>query len=80
MVHPASDVIPEGKIGVRVTIFHYVRLLIAPVAKFLFGLYYGTEGEKIPPITESLLKQSATEIAKKIRTKEVSATGLRTGD
>lgn len=64
--------IPEGKIGLYVFVLHYVRLFIAPIAKILFGLYYGTKGEKIPPITEGILKESATEIARKIKVQEVS--------
>lgn len=50
---------------------HYVRLAISIVARFFFGLYYGKDGQKIPPIIDDILKQSAVEVAKKIRNKEV---------
>ncbi|KAK4873935.1 hypothetical protein RN001_013295 [Aquatica leii] len=43
------------------------------IARCLFKLIYGTTGEKMPPIKDLLLLESATSIAYKIRTKKVSS-------
>lgn len=61
----------DRPIPLRLKVMHYVRLAISVVARFFFGLYYGKEGQKIPPIIDDVLKQPAIEVAKKIRNKEV---------
>lgn len=61
----------EKPIPLVVKGLHYMRLAISVVARFFFGLYYGKEGQKIPPITDDILKQPAVVVARKIRNKEV---------
>lgn len=39
---------------------------------FCFGLYYDQKAQKVPPVEDKLLLCSATELAEKIRSKEVS--------
>ncbi|XP_037972886.2 fatty-acid amide hydrolase 2-B [Plutella xylostella] len=65
--------IPDGPIGLHVKVLHYVRLVAALVARVLFNLFYGKSGEKLPPITEPILREPAVEIARRIRTQEVSS-------
>ncbi|KAJ0174645.1 hypothetical protein K1T71_009753 [Dendrolimus kikuchii] len=65
--------ITDSPIGLKLKVLHYVRLFIAAVAHFVFTLYYGNEGEKIPPITDDILKQPAIEVARRIRNKEVTS-------
>lgn len=38
----------------------------------IFRLIYGAKGESMPPITDAILLESATSLAKKIRSQEVS--------
>lgn len=66
-----SSEITNKPIGLKLRVLHFVRLAIAAVARFFFTLYYGTEGEKLPPITDDILKLPAVDVAKKIRRKEV---------
>ncbi|CAH2043661.1 unnamed protein product, partial [Iphiclides podalirius] len=54
-------------------IFTYERLAVAAIARLFFTLYYGTEGEKLPPITDKILTLSAIEVARKIRKKEITS-------
>lgn len=63
--------IPDGPIGLHVKVLHYVRLVAALVARVLFNLFYGKSGEKLPPITEPILREPAVEIARRIRMQEV---------
>ncbi|XP_014360123.2 fatty-acid amide hydrolase 2-A [Papilio machaon] len=65
--------ITNKPIGLKLRVVHSVRLAIAAVARFFFTLYYGAEGEKLPPITDDILKLPAVEVAKKIRRKEISS-------
>lgn len=55
----------------KVKVLQVARIVIASIVRFFCRLYYGTEGEKIPPITDDILKMPAIEVAKKIRNKEV---------
>lgn len=64
------EVVKPLPLALRVV--HVLRLILAIVGKFVLSLYYGTEGEKIPPIYDDILKQPAIVVAKKIRNKEVS--------
>ncbi|XP_034834972.1 fatty-acid amide hydrolase 2-B-like [Maniola hyperantus] len=50
-----------------------VRRILYALTGFLFKIYYGAEGKKLPPIKDSILKQPAIEVARKIRNKEVSS-------
>ncbi|XP_013148265.1 PREDICTED: fatty-acid amide hydrolase 2-B [Papilio polytes] len=68
-----SSEITNKPIGLKLRVLHFVRLAIAAVARFFFTLYYGTEGEKLPPITDDILKLPAVDVAKKIRRKEISS-------
>ncbi|XP_026321345.1 fatty-acid amide hydrolase 2-A [Hyposmocoma kahamanoa] len=63
----------EKPIPLRLKVMHYVRLAISIVARFFFGLYYGKEGQKIPPIVDDILKQPAVDVARKIRNKEITS-------
>ncbi|XP_068617677.1 fatty-acid amide hydrolase 2-A-like [Battus philenor] len=60
-------------VALKYRVLHVVRLAIASITRFFFSLYYGTEGEKLPPITDEILKLPAVEVAKKIRKKEISS-------
>ncbi|XP_049871980.1 fatty-acid amide hydrolase 2-A-like [Pectinophora gossypiella] len=63
----------ERPIPLKLRILSAVRLAISTVARFFFTLYYGKEGQKIPPITDDILKQPAIEVARKIRNKEITS-------
>lgn len=63
-------------IALKLRVLHITRLAIASIVRFFCRLYYGNEGEKIPPITDEILKLPAIEVAKKIRNKEVCITFL----
>lgn len=66
-----SSEITNKPIGLKLRVLHIVRLAIASIARLFFTLYYGTEGEKLPLISDEILKLPAVEVAKKIRKKEV---------
>lgn len=61
----------------RIRVINFTRLVVASIVRFLCRLYYGNDGEKIPPITDDILKLPAMEVAKKIRNKEVGHLYLR---
>lgn len=65
--------IADRRIGLKLKVVNFIRLFIARVAHFFFSLYYGNEGEKIPPITDDILKQPAIEVARRIRNKEITS-------
>lgn len=50
-----------------------VQGVIEVVVHWLFGFVYGGPGQKMPPIRDLILLDSATTIAFKIRTKKVRA-------
>lgn len=60
-------------VGLRLKVLHVVRIVIAAIGRIFFSLYYGNEGQKIPPITDEILKEPTIEVAKKIRNKEISS-------
>ncbi|KAG6443341.1 fatty-acid amide hydrolase 2-B [Manduca sexta] len=60
-------------ISLKLKVMHVVRLTVAAIARLFFRLYYGNEGEKVPPITDDILKEPAIEVAKKIRNKEITS-------
>lgn len=62
----------DKSVGLKLRVLHAVRLFIASFGKFILSLYYGTDGERIPPIHDAILKQPAIVVAEKIRNKEVS--------
>lgn len=66
-----SSEITNKPIGLKLRVLHIVRLAIAAIARIFFNLYYGTEGEKLPLISDEILKLPAVEVAMKIRKKEV---------
>lgn len=65
--------ITNKQLPLKLRVLHRVRLAIAVIVRFFFNLYYGNEGEKIPPITDHILKEPAVDVAKKIRNKEISS-------
>lgn len=64
--------ITNKPIGIKLRVIHVVRSVFATIVKFILSLYYGVEGEKIPPIYDEILKQPAVVVARKIRNKEAS--------
>lgn len=60
-------------ISLKLRVLHVVRLFVATIARFFFSLYYGSEGKKLPPIADDILKVPAIEVAKKIREKEITS-------
>lgn len=50
-----------------------VHCIFDYVVDFIFGLYYDNKAKKVPPVKNPLLLQSATALAEKIRTKQVTA-------
>ncbi|KAM3965665.1 fatty-acid amide hydrolase 2 [Aphomia sociella] len=60
-------------VGLKLKVLHVLRILFAAIGKVFFSLYYGNEGKKIPPITDNILKDSAIEVARKIRHKEITS-------
>lgn len=68
----ATDEIKLQPIGLGIRVLHALRLILASVARIFFNLYYGKEGEKIPPITDEIIKLPVSVMAEKIRNKEVS--------
>lgn len=63
--------ITNSSIPLKLKVLHVLRLILGKIARFFFSFYYGSGGEKIPPITDDILKVSATEVARRIRNKEV---------
>ncbi|CAB3234072.1 unnamed protein product [Arctia plantaginis] len=57
----------------KLKVLHVIRLIAASIVRFIFSLYYGVEGEKIPPIYDDILKQPAIVVARKIRYKEITS-------
>jgi len=51
----------------------YIFGLLQACIRFVFRLIYGHKGESVPPITDPILLESATSLARKIRNQEVSA-------
>lgn len=62
----------DRPVGLKLKVLHAVRIIFASIGRFILSLYYGTDGEKIPPIHDEILKQPAIVVAEKIRNKEVS--------
>lgn len=63
--------------GVILTILNAIHRLILLVGRFIFKNWvYGEKGQKIPSITNPLLLEPATVLAKKIRTREISSVEL----
>uniref|UniRef100_A0A2A4J577 Amidase domain-containing protein n=1 Tax=Heliothis virescens TaxID=7102 RepID=A0A2A4J577_HELVI len=63
----------ERPLGLKLRVVHVVRLIFASIGRFIFSLYYGVEGERIPPIYDDILKEPAIVVAKKIRNKEITS-------
>lgn len=57
--------------SVKIRLLSALRSILDAVTCFLFRLYYGTTGKKLPLIENEILKQPAIEVARKIRTREV---------
>lgn len=56
-----------------VHVWSALRTLIDVITAIFFKLYYGTKGNRIPPIKDDILKQPAVEVAKRIRAKQISS-------
>lgn len=67
-----SDVVKSKPVPFRLKFLHVVRLFIGTIARYISAWYYGTEGKKLPPIKEEILKLPTIEVARRIRQKEVS--------
>lgn len=65
--------ITNKPMGLKLRVIHVVRLVFAKIVRFVLSLYYGVEGQKIPPIYDDILKLPAIEVAKKIRHKEITS-------
>lgn len=50
----------------------YIFGILQACIRFVFRLIYGQKGESVPPITDAILLESATSLARKIRKQEVS--------
>ncbi|XP_023948596.2 fatty-acid amide hydrolase 2-B [Bicyclus anynana] len=59
--------------SLKMRILSALRSILDAMTRILFKLYYGTKGKGIPPIKDSILKQPAIEVARKIRMREVSS-------
>ena len=59
-----------------VHVWSALRTLIDVITAIFFKLYYGTQGNRIPPIKDDILKQPAVEVARRIRAKQVCARTL----
>ncbi|CAH4030026.1 fatty-acid amide hydrolase 2-B-like [Pieris brassicae] len=57
----------------KLKVIHFLRLIIAKVARIFFSLYYYNDSKKLPPITSDILKEPAVEVARKIRYKEITS-------
>lgn len=64
--------IKDTPVPLKFRILHVVRLIYSSIARLFFTFYYGNESLKIPSISDDILKEPATVVAKKIRNKEVS--------
>ncbi|XP_017068843.1 fatty-acid amide hydrolase 2-A [Drosophila eugracilis] len=51
----------------------YIFGLLQACIRFIFRLIYGQKGESVPPITDPILLESATSLARKIRNQELSS-------
>ena len=73
------DFVQQKKISVMAKLIQFLSFLVWLIRCFLypwvylgFRLIYGNQKFRLPPITNQLLLQPATVIAKRIRTREVS--------
>ncbi|KAH8401889.1 hypothetical protein KR009_008528 [Drosophila setifemur] len=51
----------------------YIFGILQAIIRFAFRLIYGAKGESMPPITDPILLESATSLARKIRNQELSS-------
>ncbi|EDV56339.1 fatty-acid amide hydrolase 2-A [Drosophila erecta] len=51
----------------------YIFGILQACIRFVFRLIYGQKGESVPPITDAILLESATSLARKIRSQELSS-------
>ncbi|OAD59959.1 Fatty-acid amide hydrolase 2, partial [Eufriesea mexicana] len=54
-------------------LFIQLHIIFDYLIDFIFGLYYNHKKQKVPPIKNNLLLMSASELAEKIRTKQISS-------
>ncbi|XP_020280789.1 fatty-acid amide hydrolase 2 [Pseudomyrmex gracilis] len=50
-----------------------LHVLFDCIVDFIFGLYYDKKANKVPPVEQKLLLESAVSLAEKIRTKQVTS-------
>lgn len=63
--------IKSGPIPFKIRLLSTLRSILDFIGTIFFKLYYGTDGKKVPPITDDILRQPAVEVARKIRNKQV---------
>ncbi|EDW90795.1 fatty-acid amide hydrolase 2-A [Drosophila yakuba] len=51
----------------------YIFAILQTCIRFVFRLIYGQKGESVPPITDAILLEPATSLARKIRSQELSS-------
>ncbi|KAL0129364.1 hypothetical protein PUN28_004218 [Cardiocondyla obscurior] len=50
-----------------------VHFVFDCIVDFVFGMYYDSKAEKVPPVKDELLLESAISLAEKIRTKKITS-------
>ncbi|XP_050347395.1 fatty-acid amide hydrolase 2-like [Nymphalis io] len=65
--------IKSKPIRLKLRLLSALRAILDLVTRFFFKLYYGTKGKKLPPIKDDILKQPAVDVARKIRTKQITS-------
>ncbi|XP_055921354.1 fatty-acid amide hydrolase 2 [Eupeodes corollae] len=55
---------------------HFFFTLITKIARLIFTVIYGKKGKVMPAITDPLLLESATSLASKIRTKQITSVAV----
>ncbi|CAH2092921.1 unnamed protein product [Euphydryas editha] len=65
--------IKNKPIPFKIRLLSTLRSILDFITSIFFKLYYGTEGNKVPPITDDILKQPAVEVARKIRNRQISS-------
>lgn len=75
MPQDQKETVPLGR-AIGAYIFGLLQLFFRQI----FRLIYGEKGESMPPITDPILLESATSLAKKIRNQEVSWLNISTSE
>ncbi|CAH0725761.1 unnamed protein product, partial [Brenthis ino] len=65
--------IKDRPIPFKIHVLSAIRTFLDVITSIFFMLIYGNKGKTIPPIKDDILKQPAIEVARKIRTKQISS-------